>query len=91
MPGVVGVRAVQLSHASLRRRFVETLQPHRLGDACRRRPVEAHPQRARIVFPGASGSMCRPRNMSGRAISRMEALIVASSMPIVVFDRTIHL
>jgi hypothetical protein len=29
--------------------------------------------------------------MSGRAISRMEALIVASSMPIVVFDRTIHL
>jgi hypothetical protein len=29
--------------------------------------------------------------MSGSAISRIDELIVASSMPIVVFDRTIHL
>jgi hypothetical protein len=32
-----------------------------------------------------------PRKMSGSAISRIDALIVAISMPSVVLDRAIHL
>jgi hypothetical protein len=43
------------------------------------------------VFSGASGLRSMPRKMSGRAISRMELLIVAMRMPMVVFDKAIHL
>jgi hypothetical protein len=41
-------------------------------------------------LPGASGSISRPRKMSGRAISRIEELIVAIRTPSVVLDRAIH-
>ena len=43
------------------------------------------------MLPGASGSMPMPRKMSGSAISRIDALIVAISMPSVVFDSATHL
>jgi hypothetical protein len=46
---------------------------------------------SRLVLPGCSGFTPMPRKMSGSAISMMEALIVAISMPIVVFDSAIHL
>ena len=39
----------------------------------------------------ASGLICSPRKMSGSAMSRIEALIVAISTPSVVFDSTTHL
>jgi hypothetical protein len=42
-------------------------------------------------MPGANGSMWMPRKMSGSAIRRIEELIVAKSVAIVVFNRTIHL
>lgn len=43
------------------------------------------------MLPGASGSMWMPRKMSGSAISRIEALIVAISIPSVVFVNATHL
>jgi hypothetical protein len=43
------------------------------------------------VLPGASGSISMPRKMSGIAIGRIDALIVAMSTPSVVFERAIHL
>ena len=43
------------------------------------------------MFPGASGLSLIPRKMSGSAISRIELLIVAIRMPMVVFDSAIHL
>ena len=44
-----------------------------------------------VVLPGCSGLMPMPRKMSGRAISMMDELMVAISMPRVVFDMAIHL
>ena len=44
-----------------------------------------------VVLPGWSGLMPMPRKMSGRAISMMDELMVAISMPSVVFDKAIHL
>jgi hypothetical protein len=43
------------------------------------------------VLPGASGSIWIPRKMFGRAIRRIEALIVAISIPSVVFESATHL
>ena len=43
------------------------------------------------MLPGCSGLIPMPRKMSGSAISTMDELIVAISMPSVVFDRAIHL
>ena len=43
------------------------------------------------MLPGASGSMPIPRKMSGRAISRIDPLIVAMSVPNVVLDNATHL
>ena len=48
-------------------------------------------QSSRLVLPGCSGSTPIPRKMSGRAISRIEALIVAISTPSVVLDSATHL
>ena len=42
-------------------------------------------------LPGESGMIAMPRNIAGREISRMLLLIVATKVPIVVFDSTIHL
>jgi hypothetical protein len=44
-----------------------------------------------VVFPGCSGSTPIPRKISGSAISMMEELTVAISMPSVVLDSAIHL
>ena len=46
---------------------------------------------SRVVLPGCSGLTPMPRKMSGRAISRMDELMVAISTPSVVLDRAIHL
>ena len=54
-----------------------------------RYPMISH--NSRLVLPGCSGLTPMPRKMSGSAISMMEALMVAISMPSVVFDRAIHL
>ncbi len=43
------------------------------------------------MLPGSSGLIPMPRKMSGSAISTIEELIVAISMPSVVFDSAIHL
>ena len=43
------------------------------------------------MLPGCSGLTPIPRKMSGSAISMIEALTVAISMPSVVLDRAIHL
>ncbi len=43
------------------------------------------------MLPGASGSMPIPRKMSGSAIRRIEPLIVAISIPRVVFESATHL
>jgi hypothetical protein len=43
------------------------------------------------VFSGASGFSLIPRKMFGSAISRMDALIVAISIPSVVFESATHL
>ena len=48
-------------------------------------------QSSRLVLPGCSGLTPMPRKMSGSAISMMEALMVAISMPRVVLDSAIHL
>ncbi len=48
-------------------------------------------QSSRLVFPGCSGLTPMPRKMSGSAISMMEELTVAISMPSVVLDSAIHL
>src|SRR5438270_9799998 len=48
-------------------------------------------QRKYDVLPGASGFILMPRKMSGRAIIRIELLIVAIRTPIVVLDSAIHL
>ena len=48
-------------------------------------------QSSRVVLPGCSGLTPMPRKISGSAISRMEALTVAISMPRVVLDSAIHL
>ena len=54
-----------------------------------RYPMISHS--SRLVLPGCSGLTPIPRKMSGSAISMMEALMVAISMPSVVLDRAIHL
>ena len=46
---------------------------------------------SRLVLPGCRGLTPMPRKISGSAISMIEALMVAISMPSVVFDRAIHL
>ena len=43
------------------------------------------------MLPGLSGFSPMPRNTSGSAISTIDWLIVAISMPSVVFDSAIHL
>lgn len=43
------------------------------------------------VLPGANGCSSMPRKMSGRAISRMDWLIVTIKIPSVVLMRPIHL
>ncbi len=43
------------------------------------------------MLPADSGSTPMPRKMSGSAISTIDWLIVAISMPSVVFDSAIHL
>ena len=43
------------------------------------------------MFPGCSGLTPMPRKMSGSAISKMEELTVAISMPTVVLDSATHL
>ena len=43
------------------------------------------------MLPGCSGSMPIPRKMFGSAISRIELLIIASSVPSVVFESATHL
>ena len=48
-------------------------------------------QSSRLVLAGCSGSTPMPRKMSGSAISMIEALTVAISMPSVVLDSAIHL
>ncbi len=48
-------------------------------------------QRKYEVFSGASGSISIPRKMSGRAMRRIELLIVTIRMPMVAFDSAIHL
>ena len=54
-----------------------------------RYPMISHS--SRLVLPGCSGLTPMPRKMSGSAISMMEALMVAISMPSVVFDSATHL
>lgn len=46
---------------------------------------------SRLVFCGANGLICTPLKMSGNAINKIEALIVAINTPSVVFDNAIHL
>ena len=48
-------------------------------------------QSSKVVFPGCSGLTPMPRKMSGSAISMMEELTVAISMPRVVLDNATHL
>ena len=43
------------------------------------------------MFPGCERIDAMPRKMSGSAISRIDPLIVAISMPSVVFDSATHL
>ncbi len=43
------------------------------------------------TLAAASGSNPMPRKMAGNEISTIDALIIASSMPSVVFDRATHL
>ena len=54
-----------------------------------RYPMISHS--SRVVLPGCSGLTPMPRKMSGSAISMMDALTVAISMPSVVLDSAIHL
>ena len=54
-----------------------------------RKPIIIHSRI--VVLPGWRGLMPMPRKMSGRAISMMDELTVAISMPSVVFDKAIHL
>ncbi len=48
-------------------------------------------QSSSVVLPGCSGLTPMPRKMSGSAISMMDELTVAISMPSVVLDSAIHL
>ncbi len=43
------------------------------------------------MLPGASGVSLIPRKMSGSAMRMIDELMVAISMPSVVFDSAIHL
>ena len=43
------------------------------------------------MLPGASGSMRMPRKMSGSAIRRIDASIVAIRIPSIVFESATHL
>src|SRR5580693_3960500 len=54
-----------------------------------RYPMSSHS--SSVVLPGCSGLTPIPRKMSGSAISMMDELTVAISMPIVVLDKAIHL
>ena len=54
-----------------------------------RYPISSH--NSRVVLPGCSGLTPMPRKMSGRAISMMDELTVAISMPSVVLDSATHL
>ncbi len=54
-----------------------------------RYPMISH--NSRLVLPGCSGLTPMPRKMSGSAISMMEALTVAISIPSVVLDSATHL
>jgi hypothetical protein len=54
-----------------------------------RKPISIHSKI--VVLPGCSGLMPMPRKMLGRAISMIDELTVAISMPSVVFDKAIHL
>ena len=54
-----------------------------------RKPIIIHSRI--VVLPGCRGLMPMPRKMSGRAMSMMDELMVAISMPSVVFDKAIHL
>ena len=42
-------------------------------------------------LPGSSGSRWMPRKIAGRAMSRLEALIIAMRKASVVFESTTHL
>jgi len=44
-----------------------------------------------VKLPGSSGFTLMPRKMAGRAMSRLDALIIARSTASVVHERTIHL
>ena len=54
-----------------------------------RKPISIHSRI--VVLPGCSGLTPMPRKMFGRAMSTMDELTVAISMPRVVLDRAIHL
>ena len=43
------------------------------------------------MLPGCSGLTPMPRKMSGSAMSRIEELIIATSIPSVVFESATHL
>ena len=54
-----------------------------------RNPMRIH--RKYDVLPGASGSILMPRKMSGSAMRRIDALMVAIKTPMVVLESAIHL
>jgi hypothetical protein len=54
-----------------------------------RKPIRI--QRKYDVLPADSGFRSMPRKMSGRAMRRIDELMVTMRMPTVVFTRAIHL
>ena len=58
-------------------------------DVTSRKPIRIH--RKYEVLPGASGFSLMPRKMSGRAMSRIDELMVTINMPMVVLVRATHL
>ncbi len=54
-----------------------------------RNPIRIH--KKYVVFCGANGFNLMPRKMLGRAMRRIDPLMVAIKIPIVVFERAIHL